>query len=252
MATVARVTASTILEEVRTRARPTSTRSRIRTSARIESASLVRSGPRSRPSIREALASETTTRSAAGCRRSRPSMANASTTLSPSSRLAKIRTSLAIGLGAISAVESNACSSPAAPAMLSLIISVQVATACVRSISCLIALVLPKNHGKPITRIPVPTAAPIQRVAANTTSATTQAPAVQAVAVAAVVPSGNSEPSRGRMRWPRSPWAMSRTPRATPAHSAAINTVLIGTTSPVCRASADRSRPAPGGPSAAR
>ena len=73
------VVTTTIRAEVRMRARPTSTRSRIRVSARVASARRPSNGPSSRTSITAALARAATTRSAEGCFNSSPSRCNAST-----------------------------------------------------------------------------------------------------------------------------------------------------------------------------
>ena len=116
------------------RALPTSTRKRIRTSPRIDSARRLRSAPRSLDSIRAALASAATTRSADGWSRSSPRRRERRPVacLRVGERI--VPPQLQIGGGASPAVVMSACSSPAAPAMLSRIISVHDAMAWVRAI----------------------------------------------------------------------------------------------------------------------
>ena len=113
------------------RARPTSTRRRMRTSPRMESARRPSNPPRSRVSIRAALLSAATTRSADGWSSSSPRSASASASGWSSRRRENRRTSGLIAAGATWLAAMSACSSPAAPAMLSRIISVQEAIASV-------------------------------------------------------------------------------------------------------------------------
>ena len=89
--------------------------------------------------------------------------------------------------------------------MLSRIISAHVAMAWVFSISRFEAVAPPKNHGMPRVMTATPIPAPTHRVTATTSIANTTAAAHQAVATAALVPSGKNVEASGSRRLPRTP-----------------------------------------------
>ena len=229
------------LIEVRVRARPASTRSRMVAWSRAAWASEPNSSPRRWAWCSAASTKAATTRSQVGSATSSAKARSAGARRSDSRRTANVATSARIGNGATVAVATMACSRPAAPAMVSRSISDHPATASIRPTASPRPFAPVSSPGAPHPARPAHRAPTGQRVAAPTTTAAPTASPSRSVARSAL---GRPTDLTGRgSSTPRRPATMTTKPRPTIVPQRPASAVTAPTSPGADPAGRGRSRP---------